>query len=256
VVAVDPEAGPGGVEACDLLADLRLDPPALAAAMVAELAIDGRLGLDAIREQLGEGTQLLVDGVLRLATFRWDRLDADVAESLRKMFIAVAADVRVVIVALALRLRDMRGLRRRADEVRRHIARETLEIYAPLANRLGIFQLKWELEDLALRELEPEIYREIGAALAARRDERTGYIHEAITVLEQKLVETGITGKISGRPKHIYSIYKKMQRKQVGFDEIYDVSAVRVLVDTVPSCYAVLGIVHSQWTPISGEFDD
>ncbi len=256
VVAVDPGAGPGGVEACDLLADLRLDPPALAAAMVAELAIDGRLGPDAIREQLGEDTQQLVDGVLRLATFHWDRLDADVAESLRKMFIAVAADVRVVIVALALRLRDMRGLRRRADDVRRKIARETLEIYAPLANRLGIFQLKWELEDLALRELEPEIYREIGAALAARRDERTSYIAEAITTIEHKLAESAIAGKISGRPKHIYSIYKKMQRKRVGFDEIYDVSAVRVLVDTIPSCYAVLGIVHSLWTPISGEFDD
>jgi len=256
VVAVDPEAGPGGIEACDLLADLRIDPPALAAAMVAELAIDGRLGPDTIRERLGEDTQQLVDGVLRLATFRWDRLDADVAESLRKMFIAVAADVRVVIVALALRLRDMRGLRRRADDVRRHIARETLEIYAPLANRLGIFQLKWELEDLALRELEPEIYKEIGAALAARRDQRTGFIQEAITTLEHKLVETDITGKISGRPKHIYSIYKKMQRKRVGFDEIYDVSAVRVLVDTIPNCYAVLGIVHSLWTPISGEFDD
>ncbi len=256
VIAVDPEAGPRGVEACDLLADLRLDPPALAAAMVAELAIDGRLGLETIREQLGEDTQALVDGVLRLATFRWDRLDAVVAESLRKMFIDVAADVRVVIVALALRLRDMRSLRRRADEVRRPLARETLEIYAPLANRLGIFQLKWELEDLALRELEPEIYKEIGAALAARRDERTGFIHEAITVLEEKLRETGITGKISGRPKHIYSIYKKMQRKRVGFDEIYDVSAVRVLVDTLPNCYAVLGLVHSLWTPISGEFDD
>ncbi|MBK9757434.1 MAG: bifunctional (p)ppGpp synthetase/guanosine-3',5'-bis(diphosphate) 3'-pyrophosphohydrolase [Nannocystis sp.] len=256
VARVDADAATRGIEACDLLADLRLDPPALAAAMVAELAIDGRLALPDIREQLGEDTQGLVDGVLRVATFRWDRLDADVAESLRKMFIAVAADVRVVIVALALRLRDMRGLRSRPDEQRRHVARETLEIYAPLANRLGIFQLKWELEDLALRELEPDIYRQIGAALAARRDERTGFIHEAITVLEQKLAESEIAGKISGRPKHIYSIYKKMLRKRVGFDEIYDVSAVRVLVDTIPNCYAVLGIVHSLWTPISGEFDD
>lgn len=256
VARVDAGLATRGVEACDLLADLRLDPPALAAAMVAELAIDGRLAADELREQLGADTQALVEGVLRVATFRWDRLDADVAESLRKMFIAVAADVRVVIVALALRLRDMRGLRSRPDDQRRHVARETLEIYAPLANRLGIFQLKWELEDLALRELEPDIYRQIGAALAARRDERTGFIHEAIDVLEKKLAEVEIAGKISGRPKHIYSIYKKMLRKRVGFDEIYDVSAVRVLVDSVPDCYAVLGIVHSLWTPISGEFDD
>jgi (p)ppGpp synthase/HD superfamily hydrolase len=256
VVRVDPAAATRGLEACDLLADLRIDTPALAAAMVAELAIDGRLPLDDLREQLGEDTQSLVDGVLRVATFRWDRLDADVAESLRKMFIAVAADVRVVIVALALRLRDMRGLRSRADDQRRHVARETLEIYAPLANRLGIFQLKWELEDLALRELEPDIYRQIGAALSARREERTGFIQAAIDLLEKKLAESEIAGKISGRPKHIYSIYKKMLRKRVGFDEIYDVSAVRVLVDTIPNCYAVLGIVHSLWTPISGEFDD
>jgi len=256
VLAVDPDAAAGGVEACDLLADLRMDPAAHAAAMVAPLVVDGRLAPELVREQLGEDAAGLVDGVLRVATFRWDRIDGEVAESLRKMFMAVAADMRVVIVALALRLRDMRGLRRRPEDARRHLARETLEIYAPLANRLGIFQLKWELEDLALRELEPEIYRQIGAALAARREERTGFITEAIRVLEEKLAEAGIAGKISGRPKHIYSIYKKMQRKRVGFDEIYDVSAVRVLVDTIPSCYAVLGIVHSQWTPISGEFDD
>ena len=131
-----------------------------------------------------------------------------------------------------------------------------MEIYAPLANRLGIFQIKWELEDLSLRELEPEIYREIGAALAAKREQRDGLIQAAITALRERLAEAGIAGKISGRPKHIYSIYKKMQRKGVGFDEIYDVSAVRVLVDTVPDCYAVLGLVHGLWTPIAGEFDD
>ncbi len=248
---IDPAAAEAGLAACDLLADLRLDPPALAAAMVAGVA-DGRN----FSELLGKDTQALVDGVGRVATFRWDRLDADVAESLRKMFMAVAADVRVVIVALALRLRDMRGLRARPDGERRRVARETLEIYAPLANRLGIFQLKWELEDLALRELEPEIYKEIGQALAAKRDERTGFIHEAKDTLGRTLSEAGIVAKITGRPKHIYSIYKKMQRKRVGFDEIYDVSAVRVLVDTIPNCYAVLGVVHSLWTPISGEFDD
>src|SRR5690606_4475475 len=129
----------GGVEACDLLADLRMDPAAQAAAMVAQLVIDGRLAPEVVREQLGEDAAGLVDGVLRVAAFRWDRIDGEVAESLRKMFMAMAADMRVVIVALALRLRDMRALRRRPEEERRHIARETLEIYAPLANRLGIF---------------------------------------------------------------------------------------------------------------------
>ncbi len=256
VAEIDADAAIAGIEACDLLADLRLDPPALAAALVSGVAIDGRLTTEAIREHLGPDTAALVDSVLRVTTFRWDRIDAGVVESLRKMFIAVAADIRVVIVALALRLRDMRSLRQSEPTTRRQVARETLEIYAPLANRLGIFQLKWELEDLALRELEPEIYREIGTALAARRDERTGFIQQAIATLEAKLSEAGIAGKITGRPKHIYSIYRKMQRKRVGFTEIYDVSAVRVLVDTIANCYAVLGVVHSQWTPISGEFDD
>ncbi|HEY8378872.1 MAG TPA: bifunctional (p)ppGpp synthetase/guanosine-3',5'-bis(diphosphate) 3'-pyrophosphohydrolase, partial [Nannocystis sp.] len=235
----------------------RLDGPALAAAVVADPVITGAMPLEAVGEALGADTQAIVDGVRRVATMRWDRPAGDDAESLRKMFMAIAADVRVVIVALALRLRDMRGLRSLPDaNERRRLARETLEIYAPLANRLGIFHLKWELEDLCLRELEPEIYRQIGAALQARREERDGMIREAIAILQARLQEAGIAGKISGRPKHIYSIYRKMQRKKVGFDEIYDVSAIRVLVDSVPDCYAVLGIVHGLWTPIAGEFDD
>ncbi|MCY1004930.1 bifunctional (p)ppGpp synthetase/guanosine-3',5'-bis(diphosphate) 3'-pyrophosphohydrolase [Nannocystis pusilla] len=255
--AGDAAAAQRGVVASDMLTELRLDPPALAAAMVADAAISGTIKLEAIGEALGADTQAIVDGVRRVATMRWDRTAGDDGESLRKMFMAIAADVRVVIVALALRLRDMRALRSLADEAeRRRIARETLEIYAPLANRLGIFHLKWELEDLCLRELEPDIYRQIGAALAAKRDERDGMIRDAILTLQARLEEAGIHGKISGRPKHIYSIYKKMQRKRVSFAEIYDVSAVRVLVDSVPDCYAVLGIVHGLWTPIAGEFDD
>lgn len=259
--AGDPEAAQNGVLTADLLTELRLDPPALAAAMVADAVISGMVTLEAVGEALGADAQAIVDGVRRVATMRWDRSAGDDGESLRKMFMAIAADVRVVIVALALRLRDMRGLRSRyegpdGDAERRRIARETLEIYAPLANRLGIFHLKWELEDLCLRELEPDIYRQIGAALVAKRGQRDGMIREAIVTLQARLEEAGIHGKISGRPKHIYSIYKKMQRKRVGFEEIYDVSAVRVLVDSVPDCYAALGIVHGLWTPIGGEFDD
>jgi RelA/SpoT family (p)ppGpp synthetase len=246
-----------GVVAADMLTELRLDPPALAAAMVADPVIAGAVKLEAVGEALGDDAQAIVDGVRRVATMRWDRPAGDDGESLRQMFMAIAADVRVVIVALALRLRDMRALRSLPDPAeRRRVARETLEIYAPLANRLGIFHLKWELEDLCLRELEPDIYRQIGAALAARREQRGAMIREAIVILQARLEEAGIQGKINGRPKHIYSIYKKMQRKRVSFEEIYDVSAVRVLVDSVPDCYAVLGIVHGLWTPIAGEFDD
>ncbi|MCA9719619.1 MAG: bifunctional (p)ppGpp synthetase/guanosine-3',5'-bis(diphosphate) 3'-pyrophosphohydrolase, partial [Myxococcales bacterium] len=218
---------------------------------------DGALELEEIGARYGEDVRELVDGVRRLGRMRWDKLDASQAESMRKMFLAMAADVRVVIVALALRVRDMRALGERSTEERRRQARETLEIFAPLANRLGIFLLKWELEDLSLRELEPEIYRDLGKQLAQKRIERTAFIDEVIGVLRARLAEAGITGvSISGRPKHIYSIYKKMQRKQVGFDEIYDVSAVRVIVDRVEQCYAALGVVHSLWTPIPGEFDD
>ena len=252
----DPDGLAAALPAADLLAGLRVDPPAVAAALVVQAAIDGAVDGEAIRAALGDEVAALCDGVRKLVLMRWDRLDGGAVESLRKMFLAIAADVRVVLVALALRLQDMRGLREEAGGERRRIARETLEIYAPLANRLGIFALKWELEDLCLRELEPEIYKEISAGLAATREQREGLIAEAIGALRQRLAEAEIDGKISGRPKHIYSIYKKMQRKRVGLDEIYDASAVRVIVDEVPHCYAALGLVHSLWTPISGEFDD
>ncbi|MEZ4380810.1 MAG: bifunctional (p)ppGpp synthetase/guanosine-3',5'-bis(diphosphate) 3'-pyrophosphohydrolase [Nannocystaceae bacterium] len=252
----DPVALRDALPAAAHLAELRLDPPAVAAALLVQAVTDGAVELATIEAELGEEVAALVDGVRKLGLMRWDRFDAGTVERLRQMFLAIAADVRVVLVALALRLRDMRELREQDPEERRRIARETLEIYAPLANRLGIFSLKWELEDLCLRELEPEIYKQISKGLAATRDGRKRLIDEAITIIGGRLNEAGIAGKISGRPKHIYSIYKKMQRKRVGLDEIYDASAVRVLVERLADCYAVLGLVHSLWTPIAGEFDD
>jgi RelA/SpoT family (p)ppGpp synthetase len=257
----DPAALARALPAADLLAKLRVDPPAIAASLLVGSAGGGGAPTEAIREGLGEEVAALVDGARRLMSMRWDRLDGGAVESLRKMFLAIAADVRVVLCALALRLCDLRELRGLGDDAaaaaeRRRVARETLEIYAPLANRLGIFSLKWELEDLCLRELEPEIYKQISQGLATTREQRAGLIDEAIATIRASLAEAGISAKISGRPKHIYSIYKKMQRKQVGLDEIYDASAVRVLVDEVSQCYAALGIVHGLWTPIAGEFDD
>ncbi len=254
---LDPDAVDASLAAADLLAELRLDPPAVCAALLAIEVQDGALELDELGARYGDDVRALVDGVRRLARVRWDKLDASQAEAMRKMFLAMAADVRVVIVALTLRVRDMRALGERGADERRRLARETLEIFAPLANRLGIFLLKWELEDLSLRELEPDIYRELGKQLAQKRSERTAFIEQVIGILRDRLAKAGIEGAaITGRPKHIYSIYKKMQRKQVGFDEIYDVSAVRVIVDKVEQCYAALGVVHSLWTPIPGEFDD
>ncbi len=252
----DPAAFSASLPAASHLAELRLDPPVIAAALVVQGVLDGGVELAEVRERLGEEVAALTDGVYKLSLIRWDRFDTGAVERLRQMFLAIAADVRVVLVALAMRLRDMRALRRESPETRRGIARETLEIYAPLANRLGIFSLKWELEDLCLRELEPDIYKQISTGLASTREVRSGLIDEAIEIIGERLRAANIDGKISGRPKHIYSIYKKMQRKRVGLEEIYDASAVRVLVERLEDCYAVLGLVHALWTPIAGEFDD
>ncbi|MGB1013722.1 MAG: RelA/SpoT family protein [Nannocystaceae bacterium] len=254
-----PEAVERALPACIQLAKLRLDPPAALCPMFVDIvanAQDPEAFTAHLREAHGDDLATLVDGVSRLSRMRWNKVDRTGAEQLRKMFLAMAADVRVVIVALAMRVHALRGRKDLAPEIRRTQACETLEILAPLANRLGIFQLKWELEDLALRELEPEIYRDLGKQLAATRSQRTADIESAMNLLRERLKRAGIEGTVSGRPKHIYSIYRKMQRKQVGFDQIYDVSAVRVLVHRLEDCYALLGMVHSEWTPIPGEFDD
>jgi RelA/SpoT family (p)ppGpp synthetase len=172
------------------------------------------------------------------------------------MFLAIASDIRVVLIALAERVEVMRNVDGRAEPERRGLARETMEVYAPLANRLGIWQMKWELEDLAFRQLEPDTYRQVKGLLAEKRTARTHAIAEVIELLRRKLVDAGISAKVSGRPKHIYSIYRKMERKKLGYEQIYDVSAVRVIVDRIEDCYAALGLVHGNWTPIAGEFDD
>ncbi|MFK7984410.1 MAG: bifunctional (p)ppGpp synthetase/guanosine-3',5'-bis(diphosphate) 3'-pyrophosphohydrolase, partial [Sandaracinaceae bacterium] len=254
----DPVPPSYAFDAASVLAHLRLDPPAVAAALVTRLVVDHDLDVDGVREELGKDVATLLDGVKRLATIRWDRLEEEAAESLRKMFLAMAQDVRVVMVVLAMRVQRMRSLRDGTldGEERLTYAEETLEVFAPLANRLGIWQLKWELEDGALRELEPETYQKITRLLAERRSEREEFIRGVIGVIDEKLAEEGITGSIKGRPKHIYSIYKKMQRKELDFQQLYDISAVRVITDRVQDCYAVLGLVHSLWVPIPSEFDD
>ncbi|MFV1974112.1 MAG: bifunctional (p)ppGpp synthetase/guanosine-3',5'-bis(diphosphate) 3'-pyrophosphohydrolase, partial [Thiohalobacterales bacterium] len=178
------------------------------------------------------------------------------AESLRKLLLAMAADVRVVLIKLADRLHNLRTLRHLDPERQRRIAAETLDIYAPLANRLGIWQIKWELEDLALRYLEPAAYQELAGQLDEKRVGREAYIGEVIELLNAELDTAGIQAKVSGRPKHIYSIYRKMQHKQVDFAQIFDMRAVRVIVNEEKDCYAALGIVHGLWRHIPKEFDD
>lgn len=238
-----------------LLADLRLPAPTITAGIL-EAGAAAKAELAAIEERHGAEVRALLEGVRRLDVIQWDHLEREATENLRKMFLAMASDIRVVLIALACRVHDMRCLDERAPEERARLARETLDVFAPLANRLGIWGLKWELEDLAFREQEPQTYREIGKLLAEKRASRRASIDEVMQALKEKLDEAGIPAEIMGRPKHIFSIYKKMQRKRLGFDEIYDVSAVRVLVEEVGQCYAVLGLVHGLWQPIPGEFDD
>jgi GTP pyrophosphokinase len=251
-----------------ILADLRLDAAAIAAALLHDVPEDTGVTLDEVRREFGDEIALLVDGVTKLS--RLERQSRDdgrraasprtddeaAAETVRKMFLAMAEDLRVVLIKLADRLHNMRTLDSLPPLRRQAIAQETMEIYAPLAGRLGIWQIKWQLEDLAFRHLEPERYREIAALLQNRRAERERYIARVTTILRDELAKAGIRAEVMGRPKHIYSIARKMQRRGVDFHQIYDLLAVRVLVDEVADCYHALGVVHTLWRPIPGQFDD
>lgn len=245
-----------------MLAELGLDYHAVAAGFLHDVVEDTDWTIADVRQRFDEEVAKLVDGVTKLAYIDTMSkmgsrdIEAQEAESLRKMFLAMADDVRVVLIKLADRLHNMRTLGSLSPERRERIARETLEIYAPLANRLGIWQMKWELEDLGLRHYDPETYHHIAELIAEKRDEREVYIRKVISELQARLRLEGIAADVEGRPKHIYSIYRKMLRKDVEFDQIYDVRGIRVIVDTVQDCYAALGVVHSLWTPIPGQFDD
>lgn len=245
-----------------MLAELRLDPPTIAAGLLHDVVEDSLVSVEDLEQQFGEEVASLVDGVTKLGEIELSKMgrlsfDERESENLRKMFLAMFRDVRVVLIKLADRLHNMRTLSSLPEERRLRLARETLEIFAPLANRLGIWQWKWELENLGLRYLNPRRYREIARLTAARRPMRERDIQHYIDVLRQQLAQEGIPNShISGRPKHIYSIYRKMERKGLSIDQIYDIRGIRVILDTVAQCYRVLGIVHGLWRPIPGEFDD
>lgn len=245
-----------------IMVDLRLDSATIAASLLHDVAEDSIISVEDLRQDFGDEVARLVDGATKLGQIdklsqmsRRDLQDEE-AESLRKMFLAMVDDVRVVLIKLADRLHNMRTLDALPEEKQRRIAKETLEIFAPLANRLGIWQMKWELEDLGFRYLSPPKYREIAALLDEQRADRERRIAHIIEALERRIKKEGLEAEISGRPKHIYSIYEKMNRKGLSFDQIHDVRGLRIIVNTVSECYAVLGIVHSLWRPIPGEFDD
>jgi len=243
-----------------LLADLGMDAEVLAAALLHDVVEDSSITLDELKDTFGARIATLVDGVTKMKVIQEFRPGAGreqhQAESLRKMLLAMAEDVRVVLIKLADRLHNMRTLSALAPDKQLRIARETLDIYAPLANRLGIWQIKWELEDLSLRYLEPATYKQIAGLLAERRVDRELYIDRFVLTLSGELQKAGIVAEVNGRVKHITSIWKKMQRKGKDFSEIFDVRAVRILVNDIRDCYAALGIVHSLWQYIPGEFDD
>ncbi|MCK4724780.1 MAG: bifunctional (p)ppGpp synthetase/guanosine-3',5'-bis(diphosphate) 3'-pyrophosphohydrolase [Anaerolineales bacterium] len=282
------------IAVASILAELRVPPAVIAAGLLHDTVEDTDIELSALSRDFGDEIAMLVDGVTKLTQLprvtrgdqhqeeekqsEADRLIAEkrglpdpdveaqqiarsrkydlVSETLRKTFLAMGEDVNVVLIKLADRLHNMRTLGHMPEHKRQRIAKETLDIFAPLANRLGIWQMKWELEDLGFRYLKPDVYKDIAKNLAARRSQREGEMGAIKDDLQKFLAEAHIEADISVRPKHIYSIYKKMTRKGVPFELIFDVRGVRILVPSVPDCYSALGVIHTHWRPIPGEFDD
>ena len=260
------------IQSALLLANLHLDVTTLAATLLHDVMEDCGVTYDELEKRFGGDVARLVDGVTKLtrldlrlmgkddpqqtSPFQEDRLQA---ESLRKMLVAMAEDIRVVLIKLADRLHNMRTLEALSPDRRKAIAQETLDIYTPLAHRLGIWDIKWRLEDMAIRHLEPVKYKEISKMLSAKRDERESYISRIAEIFNKELAAANLEAQVTGRPKHIYSIYKKMQKyadQGKELSQIYDLYALRVLVNTKADCYNALGMVHNLWHPLPGQFDD
>jgi GTP pyrophosphokinase len=251
----------------ETLASIHMDTATIVAALLHDVSEDCGVPMTELESRFGREVARLVDGVTKLDKMQFLHVEGDEnmpkmdgqdlwAENMRKMFLAMAEDIRVVLIKLADRLHNMKTLQFRPPAKRRRVAQETMDIYAPLANRLGIWELKWQLEDLSFRYLEPDKYHEIADKVASRRVAREKYILRVIDLLKAELDKHDLQADLSGRPKHIYSIYRKMQRRGVDVDQIYDQLAVRVLVQTIPDCYTALGVIHSIWRPLPGQFDD
>ncbi len=255
-----------GLEMAEILADLQLDQDALVAAILYRAVRENKITLPEIQQKFGDTVAKLVKGVLRMAAISYQRREgedrvlgsqaAEQAEKIRKMLVAMVDDVRVALIKLAERTCAIRSVKNAASDRRRQVAREVADIYAPLAHRLGIGHIKWELEDLSFRYLQPDEYKRIAKLLDERRLARQDYIDKVLELLRSELKKANIEGSVGGRAKHIYSIWRKMQRKGIPFSQVYDIRAVRILVPSVRDCYAVLGIVHSLWRNIPHEFDD
>lgn len=244
------------LEVARMLAEMEMDESTIIAGLLHDAAEDTDYGVDKITHDFGEEVASLVDGVTKLGKIPFSSKEEEQAENMRKMFLSMARDIRVIVIKLCDRLHNMRTLEYQSPEKQQYKATETLQIYAALAHRLGMIKIKWELEDLCFKYLEPEEYHNLVDQIAEKRAERDAFIAEIIKIIEGKTTEMEIKAQIDGRPKHLYSIHKKMVRQGKTLDQIYDLYAIRIIVDTVKDCYAVLGIVHELFKPMPGRFKD
>jgi GTP pyrophosphokinase len=239
-----------------ILTNMSMDSTTIAAGLLHDTVEDTDTTVEEIRELFGDEVGFLVDSLTKLSRMEFRTSAEAYAENFRKIFLAMAKDIRVILIKFADRLHNLRTLEYLPEEKRIKIARETLEIYAPLANRLGIGWLKSEFEDLSFKSLEPEIYNELVYKVAKKREEQEQYLNEVINIIHKNLAEANMYGKVFGRIKHYYGIYQKMQKQKIPFEEIYDVLAIRIITDTKANCYGILGLIHSLWTPVPGRFKD
>ncbi len=244
------------VEVAIILADLRMDAETLTAALLHDTVEDTEVTSQIVEEEFGPRVAQLVDGVTKITRIEVETLTDEQAATIRKMFVAMSKDIRVIVIKLADRLHNMRTLAALKEDRRIFKARETLEIYAPIAHRLGINSIKWELEDLSFYYLEPNKFKQVSRMVTESRSERESYLDQVISVLHAEMEKVNIQAQIMGRPKHLYSIYQKMAKKGKGFSEIYDLIAVRIIVKSVKDCYSALGAVHTLWHPMPGRFKD
>ena len=244
------------IQVAGILANLHMDPETVCAGYLHDIVEDTGATLDDIKELFGPTIAMIVDGDTKLGKIRYKSNKEQMAATHRKLLLAMSKDIRVMIVKLADRLHNMRTLKHLRPDKQRRISNETLEIYAPIADRLGISTIKWELEDLSLRYLNPQQYYRIVHLMNSRRDQRVDYIDESIKLIKKAIadLDLGPNVEIYGRPKHIYSVYRKMVTQHKQFSQIYDLLAVRIVVDSIRDCYAALGAIHTNWKPMPGRF--